>query len=417
MSAALSHSLPVRPRGACPTLPEPMPTGDGLLARIALAAPAKPAQFAALAGLAARHGNGIVEVTARGKLQVRGLTEASAAPFARDVGALDLALREGLEIQINPLAGLAPMHFDPRPIADAIAEAVATAGLGPRLAPKLAVVVDGGGAPDLSALSADIRLAPAPDAAKREVLVSAAMAPLGLVPLERAVEAVLLLLGLLAARGRRARMAALVEQEGTAPLLAALDRVMTALPQPAASAEGRPEAVGLHVLEDGRVALGIGLPFGHGEARSLVALAQEAEKSGGSAIMPAAGRTLLLIGVAENAAPVLRSMSAALGFIVDADDPLRHVDACPGMPSCASAHIETRALAATLALLAGGRRVHVSGCAKGCAHPAGADLTIVGLDGGAGLVVEGGPRDAPAEIVPVDRLAAAARSLLEKQGV
>jgi precorrin-3B synthase len=40
-------------------------------------------------------------------------------------------------------------------------------------------------------------------------------------------------------------------------------------------------------------------------------------------------------------------------------------------------------------------RVHVSGCAKGCARRAAADLTLVGKDGRYGVVIRGSARDEP----------------------
>jgi precorrin-3B synthase len=41
--------------------------------------------------------------------------------------------------------------------------------------------------------------------------------------------------------------------------------------------------------------------------------------------------------------------------------------------------------------------VHVSGCAKGCAHPKPAPLTIVGTEQGCGIVRDGAARDKPTE--------------------
>ena len=61
-------------RGACPTLAAPMVTGDGLLVRLRPAGGALSlAQFKALAASAAANGNGVLEITARGNLQIRGL--------------------------------------------------------------------------------------------------------------------------------------------------------------------------------------------------------------------------------------------------------------------------------------------------------------------------------------------------------
>jgi precorrin-3B synthase len=72
-AAAVSHR-----RGFCPGLSRPLPTGDGLLVRIAPIGTIALDAFAALCGAARAHGNGIVEVTARGSIQVRGLSADSA---------------------------------------------------------------------------------------------------------------------------------------------------------------------------------------------------------------------------------------------------------------------------------------------------------------------------------------------------
>ncbi|NGP18624.1 hypothetical protein [Devosia aurantiaca] len=92
-------------RGACPTLDAPMQTGDGLLARVRIAGGrVSPSQLAGLARLAMQHGNGLVEVTARGNLQVRGLSEDSSAPFAAAVTEL-VPVETGLVIDVSPIAG------------------------------------------------------------------------------------------------------------------------------------------------------------------------------------------------------------------------------------------------------------------------------------------------------------------------
>jgi precorrin-3B synthase len=46
----------------------------------------------------------------------------------------------------------------------------------------------------------------------------------------------------------------------------------------------------------------------------------------------------------------------------------------------------------------------VSGCAKGCAHPGAAPLTVVGMPGDCGLVANGTARDAAFAAAPPDQL-------------
>ena len=77
------------------------------------------------------------------------------------------------------------------------------------------------------------------------------------------------------------------------------------------------------------------------------------------------------VRVSRADASALRCRAAKAGFVVEPDDPRARIVACAGRPRCASAQADTRTDAALIA--ASGRIpegvVHVSGCAKGCAHP------------------------------------------------
>ena len=59
-------------------------------------------------------------------------------------------------------------------------------------------------------------------------------------------------------------------------------------------------------------------------------------------------------------------------------------------------------LAAAPSLFDGSLALHVSGCAKGCAHPAAAPVTLVGSDDGAGLVIDGRAGDEPEAKIATD---------------
>jgi precorrin-3B synthase len=83
----------------------------------------------------------------------------------------------------------------------------------------------------------------------------------------------------------------------------------------------------------------------------------------------------------------------ALGFIVDPADPRRKIVACAGAPICASGEIAARTIAPAIAeaarLLPDGEIIHISGCAKGCAHPAPAPLAVFGHDGRCDVFADG----------------------------
>jgi precorrin-3B synthase len=71
--------------------------------------------------------------------------------------------------------------------------------------------------------------------------------------------------------------------------------------------------------------------------------------------------------------------------------------ACSGAPRCGQAHADARSLAAALApYIAEDARLHVSGCAKGCAHSGSASITLVATGEGFDLVRGGSTRDVPA---------------------
>src|SRR5690606_34689906 len=172
-------------RGACLTLLEAMQTGDGLLARLTPVAGLSGRQLAGLARAAARFGNGIVELTARGSLQVRGLKAESTGGLAAAVDALGIAVRSGLPVETSPLAGLDGEEVgDPRELACAIREGVESQGLMERLGPKVSVTVDGGGVLGLGGIVADVKLEAVDGISEEAAAYVAPLCPAGHLPLE-----------------------------------------------------------------------------------------------------------------------------------------------------------------------------------------------------------------------------------------
>jgi precorrin-3B synthase len=108
----------------------------------------------------------------------------------------------------------------------------------------------------------------------------------------------------------------------------------------------------------------------------------------GVEIRPTPWRMLFLVGA--------RTIPAIPGLIADPADPTLRVTACTGAPACPQGQGETRTLARALATLLSERRtLHISGCAKGCAHPAPADLTLVATAQGYDLIRNGTASDIP----------------------
>lgn len=396
-------SLAPRRRGACPALSAPMQTGDGLLVRLMPQGGLSPDQLAGFADAAARFGNGILEVTARGSLQLRGLRPETVGPLNAAVSALAIYAREGLAIDLSPLSGLdAGEAADARGLAANLRQALAQAGFAAGLGPKVSVVMDGGGAIALDGLKADIRLA-AEAGGWRLTPGDGVLGP------DDAIAATRDLLAHIAALGPAARMSDVMGVPAPASLRA-------------------PAAPGTAIaLKDGTFALPVALPFGAVEHGQLAALIEAAARFGAVDLRPAPPRLLLAVGLGLSAVGALRAEAAALGFICDPVDPRLFVAACPGTPLCASGRLPARALGTEVAkalapVLDAGRMVHLSGCEKGCAHPAPAWLTLSGREAKGGMdsavaLVQHGTAAAPAgRHVPVadfhrwlDRLAVAAQ--------
>ncbi len=146
-------------RGACPGLSAPMPTGDGLLVRLLPVGTIPLDAFRRLCAAACEHGNGIVEITARGSIQIRGLSAASAPRFADAIAWLNIAADDGIPVLGSALAGLdADEILDASRLAAALRQALSKTSLAARLAPKVSVAIDGGGVLGLGRLAADVRL-------------------------------------------------------------------------------------------------------------------------------------------------------------------------------------------------------------------------------------------------------------------
>ncbi len=437
---ASAHALR---RGACPRIAEPMPTGDGLLARLMPTAPVSLDDFLALCDAARTHGNGIVEVTQRGSLQVRGLSKLMAPLFADRIAELGLADDSVPPILTPPLAGFDAEEGDFRHRIDlshrvdlhalhgslrsALLERLAGHPDIDAISPKVSVLIDGDGALHLDGVQADVRLrltgaakspstprvpasaTPAsvtprssatnlPDTPRLHIAIAGdahSSTSLGWAEPHRVAEVTLILLRHIAQRGSTGRARDLVHGSAALELRASLKHVLT--PQPPPPPRSPAEPIGTHPLNGGKVARGFAPAFGYAHADALKHLAREAARQGAHSIRPAAGRALLVIGLTATQSENLAATAAALGFVVRPDDARRYVVACAGSPACASATLATRQLAPAIAqaagsFLDGSAIIHVSGCAKGCAHPGAAALTYVG---GGHVILRGRAGDRP----------------------
>jgi precorrin-3B synthase len=397
-------------RGWCPGALRPMASGDGLIVRLRLVGGAlTPALARAIAEAAAQFGNGHIDLTARANLQIRGVTERTVPDLQDALEALgvidaDADAEAVRNIVASPLAGFDPNALlDIQPLVATLDQRLRQDRTLWRLPGKFGFVVDDGGRLPVADEPADVAFIA--ERIDREVRFSLRLAGrlAGHCAVAEATEtAARLASAFLDLRGAgetaARRMAALVARIGVAPVLRHAGLASCFEYRAKANAQCRPEArrLGVHDL-GGRCALGVGAPFGRLNAQKLVSLADAAERADGE-LRLTPWRAVLVIG--ENVDAALATRLPEAGFVLDDDDPIRAVAACPGAPACANAstatHDDARRVAALARRLAtAGVAMHVSGCAKGCAHAAAAPVVAVGRDGGYDLALDGRAGDAP----------------------
>ncbi len=386
-------------RGWCPSLFEPMPSGDGLLVRVKPPGARLTAAAARqLAAAAARFGNSRIELTSRAAIQVRGLRAGDVPAFAASMVASGLAdadpeVERRRAVIASPLAGVDPGASPYAPgIAAAIEDMLACDPRFARLPSKFCVSVDGGGVLPLGDVGADIRVVCGD--AQCSVAVAGIAAIGGRADaVERVARLALAFLDLSAHRSPTPRrMRALVKAIG-APCAFAAAGLGGFDETPLAPA--RPAIGWVPYTAEHRGAFGLGLPFGATNATSFARLVDLAERFGDGTLRVTPWRAFVVSDVSAHDAAKLREADAATGMIVDAGDPRLRISACIGRPGCVSASVDARADAMMLLSRGLQSTVHVSGCAKGCAHPGAAEYTLVGEGSRYGLVRDGGAGDAP----------------------
>lgn len=388
----IDSAAKLSPRGACPTLDDPMAVADGLLARFRPEGGLSPDQVLALAEAADRHGNGLIEVTARGNLQVRGLSAVSAGAFRAAIIDAGIAPQPAPAIEISPLAGLDPKaRVDPRPLAAALREVCDAALEAGPLSPKLSIVLITGGQVLLDGLKADIRLIALSEGWALEL----GSDTLGALATEAVPDAVATILAMVQALGPRARASDL-RSEDAATAIKGLTPLEHTSVRPASY------MIGPLSLADGAPALRVGLPFGQVRAWHLRELARVMDTHDIAEARPAPDRTLVLLGVTAAGLRALSPALAGIGFWTRPDVTGARLSICSGAERDDGGVIQAAELAQALYaggpdLIDGSFHIHVSTCAKGCPH---AGRPGIMLDGNALRLYRGAAENPFARLDP-----------------
>lgn len=368
-------------RGWCPGAHRPMASGDGLVVRVRPpAGELSPDQARGLAELAHRYGDGQIDLTNRANLQFRGVAEAGHCSLLDGLAELDLLdldpqFEARRNIIVDPFRGLEDDDVQGK-IADALANSLNAPEFA-ALPSKFGFVVDAGEKRRLAEVSGDIRI----EAFGERLIVRPDGRERG-----RVVSGIGDAVGLALDIARWFVTSGGVGEDGRGRIsrhLAAGALLPSSLagssPSNPAAAPPQPGAVPRGFI--------VAAAFGRLSSSDLKELAD----AGAASLRLTPWRMIFLPQIDD---PSLFDSHAAL--LTDPLDPLLRAHACAGAPGCSQASVETRALARVLApRLPAGADLHVSGCAKGCAHPRCADFTLVGRNGGFDLVRNGAAWDVP----------------------
>jgi precorrin-3B synthase len=421
-------STPSSVKGWCPGARRPMQSGDGLIVRIRPYGGSLPvASLSVLAGAASRFGNGQIDLTRRANLQIRGVTELALEPLWDALASLglldDSAEAEAIRnVAVNPLTGIDPTEIiDVRPMAQALASQLAANADLQALPGKFAFVIDGCGLLPLTELAADVRLEARRDGADIFVAVGVAarngVTWLSTAAPSEAVDVAVQIARAILVRGGAERAHALSRQ--------AVNVIKTELGLPdvpadnaAGSSPAQPRR-GLLALGDERYVVGLGAAFGRIEGGTLASFAEELARLGVTDIRLSPWRTVYAEVGNRADGEALIAVGRALGLVVDDADPLVRIDACSGAGGCNATVLPTHdhgRLLAGLAARAGFTgTVHVSGCPKGCARSAAADLVLIGAGDSYRVVRNGTVRDEPVGALAASEIGTKGIELLTNQ--
>ena len=358
-------------KGWCPTTHLPMMSGDGLLVRVKPAFGRLDAQvLTCLADLSDQFGNGVLDLTSRANLQIRGVSEQAYPALLSSLQTAGLAganlKADQLNLTLAPFTGENSLGWRCADYLYAAADDL------PELPAKFGFSVDCGEKRYLTKASADLFIEVAFGG---EVLLRCAGSTDGLVTDEEnlltSVHTILdWYLGLQA------------DAPDTSPVRM---RKLLETHDPPHGTTGHLPYAPDHQLAVGPVAGThiIAAPYGQltaGDLRQLAAV--------NSSVQITTGRMMIV--------ETLPGPDSHL--ITTPDDKRLSIAVCPGAPHCPSASVRTRDLADSLVRAgawSGAKTLHISGCAKGCAAPEARDICVVGRDGRFDIVEKGCAWQAP----------------------
>ncbi|WP_298190933.1 precorrin-3B synthase [uncultured Pseudomonas sp.] len=391
--------LPVPRPSACPGLLRIVQALDGGICRVKLAGGGlSSAQARAIAEAAEHCASGVLELTNRSNLQIRGVLAGQHAELierllAAGLGPSNPTADDVRNLLLSPAAGLDPHALlDTRPLAAALLDLLQATPALHGLSAKFAIQLDGGEALAMLQHPHDIWLSALPGTPSRLAFGLAGCpsdTPLGSVDAEHAALLIeqLLLLFLDLAGSEHSRMRQLLSVITPSQLLqqlqARLPFAIQSAPINWQRATARQHAaIGTYPQQQaGLCMVAASARLGRIDAAQLRALADLAAQYGDASLRLTPLQGVLLPNIQEPSADTLLHALHELGLLTDRQEPLSQLIACTGSTACSKGLSDSKADALHLAdrLRASGARpqVHLSACPRSCAAAHTAPFTLL----------------------------------------
>ncbi|MCQ4257102.1 precorrin-3B synthase [Stutzerimonas stutzeri] len=393
--------LPVPHPSACPGLLRIVQALDGGICRVKLPGGVLAAsQARAIAEAAQRFASGVLELTNRSNLQIRGVRAESEQDLIRALLAANLGpsvadADDVRNLMLSPAAGLDhQQHMDTRPLAEDLLTLLQDNRALHALSAKFAIQLDGGESLCMLEHAHDLWLRALPGAPQQLVFGLAGCPtdrPLGMVAAADAVQLVeaILLTFLECAGPEQSRMRQLLESTPAEELLRQVKaRLPIAVsPAPADWQRHTPPADAPFGIvaqrQPGLAMVAASAPLGRIDAQQLLAVAELAGLHGDGSLRLTPWQGLLIPNVQIHEADTVLAALEQAGLLTNRAAPLATLIACTGSAGCARGLADTKHDALTLAgcLQQHDARpqVHLSGCSRSCAAAHVAPFTLLAV--------------------------------------
>ncbi|BBY61072.1 precorrin-3B synthase [Mycolicibacterium sarraceniae] len=361
----------MRDDDACPGALQVHQAADGALARLRLPGGViTAAQLEALAHTATEFGNGTLELTVRGNLQLRGVRDTTAvADAAAAAGLLPSTTHERVRnILASPLTGRVGGLTDVRPWVSALDIAIQADPDLARLPGRFLFGIDDGRG-DISGLGADLGAQVLPEG----VALLLAGRDTGIrLPVDAVVAALITAARrFIHIRGKSWRIAELADPSALVSDFEVSAPAGTTFPPVL-----RPP-VGWITQDDDKITLGAAIPLGVLTARQAEFVAAIA-----APVVITPWRSLLVCDLSEGVADTSLRVLAPMGLVFDDTSPWLDISACVGRPGCEKSQADVRAEATRVAL---GEEVdghvHYVGCERACGSPPTGQVFVATAEG------------------------------------